>query len=548
MAVTGTPTSGDDTLTGDGADDEVIGQEGSDSIDGGGGNDTIYGDVRLLDNGELDSNQSNNSWGLRTTLDGWFNTGSSGRIETWGDGFFGLSPADGSAFIELDVHGNGGLDHLQTNLELDTGLTYTLSFDHAARPGSGVNDDFEVTHNGIVIATISPSSIGSFTTTEVTITGVSGTDTIGFREIAGQSNGVGVLLDNVQISLTQAEVDAGSFTYDDILDGGAGDDNIYGQEGDDTITGGTGNDYMEGGIGDDVFVLADGSGSDVIGDFTIGEDLLDVSNLTDATGNPVDVDDATVTSDGEGGSILTFPNGEQIRLRNIAPSDLDTDQELRDIGIPCFVAGAMIMTTRGEIAVEDLVEGDGIVTLCSNGGRHVMREIRRIFRREVVTTNPKLHPVRILAGALGNGAPKRDLLVSRQHRMLVQSKIADRMFGTPEVLIPAIKLTELPGIFVEEEVETVEYFHLLFDQHEVIYAEGAPTESLFTGPETLKAISPEAREEIMAIFPEIADLDYKPTPARYIPEGKQQKHLMARHLKNNKPCLAGSYSQSSQMF
>ncbi len=123
---------------------------------------------------------------------------------------------------------------------------------HAARAGGSVNDDFEVTHNGVVIATISPSTTTSFTTTEITITGLSGTDTIGFREIASQDNGLGPLLDNIQISLTEAEVASGVFSYDDIIDGGAGDDIIYGQEGDDIITGGTGNDYIEGGIGNDV--------------------------------------------------------------------------------------------------------------------------------------------------------------------------------------------------------------------------------------------------------------------------------------------------------
>ena len=111
------------------------------------------------------------------------------------------------------------------------------------------------------------------------------------------------------------------------------------------------------------------------------------------------------------------------------------------------------------------------------------------------------------------------------------------MFGQKEVLIPAIKLTELSGIFVEETVKSIEYFHILFDQHEVIYAEKAPTESLFTGPEALAAISSDAQEEVLTIFPEIADVSYSPNPARLIPAGKLQKRLIARHLKNKKPCL-----------
>ena len=535
MAINGTPSAGNDTLTGDQANDEIIGLEGNDTIQGGGGADIIYGDVVYTQNGGLDSGQADNSFSFGP-IDGWFNSGSGGALERWGDGFLGLSTADGSAFMELDV-GRGGIDHVQTNSELDTGVDYTLTFDAAGRAGGSANDSFEVTHNGIVVATVTPDSTAEFTTYSVTLTGLSGTDTIGFRELASQNNGLGPLLNNVQLNLTQAAVDAGTFTYDDVLDGGAGDDRVFGQLGDDTLSGGTGDDYLEGGIGNDVFAFEDGSGSDVIGDFTIGEDLLDLSNLTDADGNPVSIDDVVVTSDGQSGSVLTFPNGEQIRLANIDPSRLDTDQELKDIGIPCFVWGTLIQTAHGEVPIEDLSEGDDITTLCLAGELQQTRKLRRIFRRQVPTTNPKLRPIRIMARALGNGLPKRDLLVSRQHRMLVQSKIAERMFGTSEVLIPAIKLTALPGIFVEDDLATVEYFHLLFDQHEVIYAEGAPTESLFTGPEALKAISPQAREEILSIFPEISEEDYAPEPARYIPDGKRQKQLIARHAKNGKSLL-----------
>src|SRR5690606_41194845 len=60
--------------------------------------------------------------------------------------------------------------------------------------------------------------------------------------------------------------------------------------------------------------------------------------------------------------------------------------------------------------------------------------------------NPKLCPVRITAGALGNGMPEQDLMVSPQHRVLIRSKIALRMFNITEVLIPAIKLCDMDGI------------------------------------------------------------------------------------------------------
>ena len=121
-------------------------------------------------------------------------------------------------------------------------------------------------------------------------------------------------------------------------------------------------------------------------------------------------------------------------------------------------------------------------------------------------------------------------------QVLVRSKIARRMFGTDEVLVPAIKLIEFDGIEIDEDIEEVEYFHILFDQHEVILSNGAWTESLFTGPEALKAVSYEARKEIETLFPEICDPDFVPEAACYIPKtGKLMKQLIARHKKNNKP-------------
>lgn len=204
--------------------------------------------------------------------------------------------------------------------------------------------------------------------------------------------------------------------------------------------------------------------------------------------------------------------------------------------VPCFVRGTRIKTDLGIVRIEDLCVGMPVCT--QNSQVEPIRWIgRKKIGRQELAKNPKLHPVCITAGALGGGIPERDLRVSRQHRMLVSSKIVDRMFGTKDALISAIKLTKLPGIYVEDRVDAVEYFHVLFDRHEVIFAEGAPSESLCTGPEALKAVSSEAREEILAIFPELSDKDYTPKHAALVPTNKAQKELVTRHAKNNRSVL-----------
>ncbi|MBV1927275.1 MAG: Hint domain-containing protein [Rhodobacteraceae bacterium] len=202
----------------------------------------------------------------------------------------------------------------------------------------------------------------------------------------------------------------------------------------------------------------------------------------------------------------------------------------------CFCQNTQIETILGPVAVENLQAGDLVI-----GHDNSRLTLKKVFRSEFSTSqmaaNPKLRPVRITAAALGNGLPKRDLLVSRQHRMLTSSNIAKRMFGVMNVLIPAIKLTELPGIYVDEDIQHVVYFHLLFDKHEVIFAEGAPSESLFTGPEALKSVSAEARAEILSLMPALKATDYAPEPVMFIPDRSKQKQLVARHARNDKPLL-----------
>ncbi len=224
------------------------------------------------------------------------------------------------------------------------------------------------------------------------------------------------------------------------------------------------------------------------------------------------------------------------------------DGELQDIDWPaapfvCFGENVRILTDDGDIRCRDLNVGDLVFT---QDGR--LRPIRWIGRRRLTqwdfVQNPKLRPVRITAGALGQGLPVRDMLVSRQHRMLVSSVIAERVTEQRDVLIPAIRLTELPGIEIATDAREITYTHLLFDQHEVVFAEGAPSENLLLGAEALKAISLDAREETLALFPFVADPGFSQATAQVIPDARFQKMIIQRHMKNNKPLLS-DYSQKA---
>ncbi len=206
--------------------------------------------------------------------------------------------------------------------------------------------------------------------------------------------------------------------------------------------------------------------------------------------------------------------------------------------IACFSRGTRITTDNGDVPVEALTSRDAIKVFGPKAKKApVLHVMQRDFAASELARNPQLYPVRIKAGALGSDLPARDLLVSRQHRMLVASQVATRMFGTSQVLIPAIKLTTLPGIFVDETVNSITYFHLLLDTHHVIYAENAPTESLHLGTEALRAMTPQARDEIAAIFPGILNDCFRPDRARNIPTCRRQKRLVQRLRKNRKLVL-----------
>ncbi|MEF9601523.1 Hint domain-containing protein [Paracoccus sp. PXZ] len=202
-------------------------------------------------------------------------------------------------------------------------------------------------------------------------------------------------------------------------------------------------------------------------------------------------------------------------------------------GFVCFRNGTLILTERGDIPVEDLRPGDMVITrdhgpqpLRWIGHKHLDAELLGLF--------DKLRPVRIRAGALGNRLPRRDLYVSQQHRILVSSKIAERMFGESEVLVAAKHLTGIEGIEIDDSAEALTYHHLLFDRHEILCSEGAQTESLFTGEQALKTLDPAARAEITALFPELVAGGNGPEPARRLGNGREGRRLAERHSANRR--------------
>ena len=181
--------------------------------------------------------------------------------------------------------------------------------------------------------------------------------------------------------------------------------------------------------------------------------------------------------------------------------------------------------------IESLAVGEMVLTK-DNGLQPILWIGKRALNSIDLAFNPNLRPIRLMAGSLGADLPNQDLRVSPQHRMLVRSGIAQRMFGVKEVLVAAKSLVAVPGIAPVLTDAPVCYVHILFDAHQVIYANGAPSESLYTGSQALKSVPAQAQQEIFALFPELRAADHIPQSAALIPKGQRQRGLVARHVKN----------------
>lgn len=329
-------------------------------------------------------------------------------------------------------------------------------------------------------------------------------------------------------------------TGSDTLQGGSGNDTISGDIGSDLLTGGDGADLVSGGQGADSLVA--GSGNDTL---LGGADRDTFANFTAATGA------ATVVDGGEGGDDwdildLTGSGPNRVLRDPNAPENgtvefLDANGNVTGTAtfsnieqIICFCRGTLIRTEHGDQPVESLTPGLRVMTV--DGGLQPVRWIgaRKISAHELAE-HSHLSPVCIRAGALGDGLPRRDVSVSPQHRILVRSRIVARMTGAAETLIAAKHLVGIPGIEHATAPKDIEYWHVLFDRHHLIFAENMASESLHTGRQALQAIDRQALHEILALFPDamtFAELNARPL-ARPEVNGRIGRKLVERHLRND---------------
>ncbi|RPE71494.1 Ca2+-binding RTX toxin-like protein [Pacificibacter maritimus] len=308
---------------------------------------------------------------------------------------------------------------------------------------------------------------------------------------------------------------------DDVIDGGSGNDIIYGEAGNDTLTAGDGYDQLFGGAGEDTLygggendVLSGGDGADTIVVNSIGnttnpnnttvdgggdgdatdQDTLDLSWFID-NGYRISAQTQNPDDDGNGFSgQFTFFNEGNGQTATINYTDIEEF-------VICFTPNTAIATPQGEVAAETLSVGDKIFTR-DNGVQEIQWVGRKDLTAKDIAQQKSLAPVFIQKGALGNGLPDRDLMVSPQHRILLTSDRAMLYFDEREVLAPAIHLVDLPGITQVQPAET-SYLHFLCENHEVVLSNGTWTETFQPGNASMNSLKSAQREEVYTLFPEL---------------------------------------------
>ncbi|MFT8720147.1 Hint domain-containing protein [Acetobacter sp.] len=205
---------------------------------------------------------------------------------------------------------------------------------------------------------------------------------------------------------------------------------------------------------DDVRLLSGGMID--LSDLVFGSDVS--VSLTDGSQLTVAGADSTVSIDLDG----AYDVSQFALSADAAGATLLT---IAQDGTPCYGRGTLIRTDRGEVPVEQLSIGDRVMT-AENGACSIRWIGRRAYSGQFAHGNRDVLPVIFRKGSLGNNLPHSDLSVSPLHAMMLDG-----------LLVPAVTLVNGVSVLQAERMDEVAYFHIELDSHDIIFANGAPSET-----------------------------------------------------------------------
>ncbi|MDQ1077492.1 Hint domain-containing protein [Pseudoroseomonas cervicalis] len=209
------------------------------------------------------------------------------------------------------------------------------------------------------------------------------------------------------------------------------------------------------------------------------------------------------------GVVVLLDDGETHFLLSETPRSLsDTVTPTAADYAICFLAGTAIACEGGERAVEELAIGDRV--RCADGS---LQAVRWIGRQSIVSrfADPaRAAPIRIRAGALAEGLPQRDLLVSPDHALLL-----DGLLVQAHALVNGHSIRQEPW-----PAERFTYYHVELAAHGLLLAEGTPAESFVDNVTR-------ARFDNHAEFLALYGARPEPTGEMALPRVKSQRQLPA---------------------
>lgn len=227
--------------------------------------------------------------------------------------------------------------------------------------------------------------------------------------------------------------------------------------------------------------------------------ITKINGIPVHAGSHVRLPDGTEVVVNGDGSITMLTDGHENPGDQTFSYEVTNGHGVTDVGfvhdhVACFVAGARIATAQGPISVEALRPGDHVLTL-----DHGSQPLRWVAHRQVASQG-SFAAVSIPAGTFGDHGALR---VSPQHRLLMSGWQAELYCGEGEVLVKAAHLVRAGLLRQDHSGCPVTYYHLLFDQHEIVNAEGLWSESFLPGPHTLASHDQDTQAELYALFPDL---------------------------------------------
>lgn len=168
-----------------------------------------------------------------------------------------------------------------------------------------------------------------------------------------------------------------------------------------------------------------------------------------------------------------------------------------------FAHGAVVTTTEGPVAVEDLVPGMAVETASEE-----VTTLRWVGAITLVPGAPTAHDepqklYRVAADAFGLGRPSTDVTLGPAARLLNRDPAIRNALGCEAALAPVSTFVDGVSVAALNPVSPVRVYHLGFDGHHVLRVGGLEVESYHPGPDAHYSMSQEMREVFLSLFPHV---------------------------------------------